>query len=598
MLKQLLNRNNLINEKISNKSFERKGQITNNQTFTLKTNEIQTNVTCHSIIGNNEEQNNLNQILEKQYLVKDIYVINLENQIEKKLLMKKKLSSIGLTVNFIEGINGFESREYNSFLKINPQLKSLGAVGLLKTYLKILESLSEEELEKNPFQKILIFEDDICFHKDFVKIIKKHHLKNYDIINLGINYTNLDSELLDKMNYQEIVYYNKNNIKKHHLIYGTYGIIYSYRYLLLLKKYLKTEQFNFPVDILYNKIIVKDNLKGVFFNPALVVPIVSYSTNMGFRNQEAFMRKINQNPKNYSYYNLSLNFNDLYLNYLLGKTSRENIINQDNFDLLGKELINIFENGNKYFVFIITSFNNQDWVIKNLDSVRNQNYPFWRIIYYDDNSSDKTVNLVKEYINKYQLNNRFILIENNIRNYQGYGRWISFQHCYDDEICILLDGDDWLYNHQVLKNLNQLYLDNDILVSYGGMIYWLNDKSYKTVKSKSFPQEIINNNDYQHYQWISNHLRTGYAKLFKSIPLNYLKMDGEYIKCCTDWAEMFWVLNKSKGKHLPNNFIGCVYNKKASLGYDNSYYNQDKDIKWKEYRIKVENKYKTYNYNE
>ena len=38
----------------------------------------------------------------------------------------------------------------------------------------------------------------------------------------------------------------------------------------------------------------------------------------------------------------------------------------------------------KNFVFIIPSYNNEKWVYKNIKSIVNQNYHFWRIIYIDD----------------------------------------------------------------------------------------------------------------------------------------------------------------------------------------------------------------------
>lgn len=578
----LLRRNNLKKEFIDVDDFKRKG-ISNKIHFKLsKSLQVQTNINNVSILDSNM---NLNTILEHNYQVKSIYVINLENQIEKKILMKKKLEQLNLNVEFIQAVNGYENKQFFTFLKDNPQMKTLGAIGILETYRKILNLFTNKELKENPYHKILIFEDDICFHTDFHNIIKKHSIKDTDLIHLGTNFTNLHPELRNKK--EALVFYNKSHIKKNHFIYGGYGMIYSFKFLMLLKKHIK---LNYPIDVLYNKILVKENLSGCFFNPHLVIPIVNTSTNMGKRNQNKFMEKIGQNPDNYLDFQLSLEFNDIYVNYLLGITSRDTIKK--------KGLIKLIEGNNKSFVFIITSFNNEEWVFKNLNSIRKQNYPFWRVIYYDDNSSDNTITLVKEFIQKYQLENRFYLIENNIRNYQGYGRWISFHHCDDEEICVLLDGDDWLYDNNVLVKLNQLYKNNDIKVSYGGMVYYMNDNNLKIIKSKSYPDEIILNSDYQNYTWCTTHLRTGLAKLFKTIPLNYLKIDGEYIKCCTDWAEMFWVLNKSEGKHLPNNFIGCVYNKKASLGYDNSYYNKDKNVEWLKYRNKVELKYKNYCYNE
>ena len=49
-------------------------------------------------------------------------------------------------------------------------------------------------------------------------------------------------------------------------------------------------------------------------------------------------------------------------------------------------------------VVIIPSYNNAQWYKKNLDSVFNQRYSNYRIIYLDDASTDQTGYLVEKYI--------------------------------------------------------------------------------------------------------------------------------------------------------------------------------------------------------
>jgi teichuronic acid biosynthesis glycosyltransferase TuaG len=49
------------------------------------------------------------------------------------------------------------------------------------------------------------------------------------------------------------------------------------------------------------------------------------------------------------------------------------------------------------FVFIIPSYNNQDWYKYNIKSINKQSYNNWRAIYIDDNSTDNTLELVKKY---------------------------------------------------------------------------------------------------------------------------------------------------------------------------------------------------------
>ena len=60
--------------------------------------------------------------------------------------------------------------------------------------------------------------------------------------------------------------------------------------------------------------------------------------------------------------------------------------------------------GNIQFVFIIPSYNNEKWIEKNVMSVLNQTYENWKMIYINDNSTDKTgekfLELTKDYDSK------------------------------------------------------------------------------------------------------------------------------------------------------------------------------------------------------
>lgn len=242
------------------------------------------------------------------------------------------------------------------------------------------------------------------------------------------------------------------------------------------------------------------------------------------------------------------------------------------------------------FVFIITSYNNEQWYKKNLDSIKNQTYKNWRAIYVDDASTDNTYKLVIEYVNNHKLNNKIKIIKNEKNFKQGYARYIAFKECNNDEICCLLDGDDWLFDNNVLNNLNKLYNENDISISYGKYMIYENGKNTNVTGNKNFPEDVINNNSYQtHPLWIPVHLRTGYAKLFKSYPYEYLlDFNNELISASTDQNEMFWILNKSKGKHKNAGFTTMVYNKDASLQNSNSYYHMKTNKTTELYRKEIQ----------
>ena len=66
----------------------------------------------------------------------------------------------------------------------------------------------------------------------------------------------------------------------------------------------------------------------------------------------------------------------------------------------------------KNFVFVIPSYNNQDYYKKNLDSVINQTYKNWHIIYIDDASTDNTNTLVREYVKQNNISDKVTIVTN------------------------------------------------------------------------------------------------------------------------------------------------------------------------------------------
>ena len=66
---------------------------------------------------------------------------------------------------------------------------------------------------------------------------------------------------------------------------------------------------------------------------------------------------------------------------------------------------------NNRFVFIIPSYNNENYVSKNLYSIINQLYNNWFIIYVDDNSDDNTYEIVSKIIKENNICNKTKLIK-------------------------------------------------------------------------------------------------------------------------------------------------------------------------------------------
>ena len=203
-------------------------------------------------------------------------------------------------------------------------------------------------------------------------------------------------------------------------------------------------------------------------------------------------------------------------------------------------------NNNKKFVFITTSYNQCQFVRKNLESIRIQKYPKdkYRVIYINDASTDKT----EEYVKKFMEDNKDInmkLITNQKNLGPAYSRYAAYKDCIDNEICVFLDGDDWLVEPNTLGILSYVYSNFSIYSTFGSYVDCKENYNlfgeYNRNKWNSFP-----------------HLRTAYAFLCKRVPLNYLKYKNEeWFKHQTDAALFISIVELSNYKYalIENKFV-------------------------------------------
>jgi hypothetical protein len=212
----------------------------------------------------------------------------------------------------------------------------------------------------------------------------------------------------------------------------------------------------------------------------------------------------------------------------------------------------------KPFVIVVTSFNNAAWVTKNLDSITQQQYHHYRIIYVDDASVDGTAAAVKAYAHTHAIDDKLTLIEN--RNWQGLmaNHYRAAWLCKDHEIIVHLDGDDWFAHPHVLELLNKVYSSDDVWLTYGQYQEW--PRSIKGA-CKPILKHYIARNKFREQLYIYSALRTFYAWLFKAIKIADLMTDGTFLLTIGDINFMYAMVELT-GTH--NRFIPDVlyiYNK-------------------------------------
>ena len=505
-----------------------------------------------------------------------IFVINLRRRTDRRTFMEYKLEKENIyNYEIIDAVDGYEGDIIKLFDMYSNRkyyygiITSPGAIGLICTWKKLLKSCIDSNLKR-----ILILEDDIYFHKDFASL-HKNNLQlytKYNVVTLGGNQPKWDSEQILQIENNNGYYHYSSN--KWYCTYGTYGISLDTEAIKTIYNEINTD-FNhatMTIDVTINSIIRCNKLSAVVMFPNIVLPEMRDSDNMGTRNMEDMTLTHKWTTSRYKYITYYDEIIKLRQNHINPRHDRTITIG----DLSRSQLLNIYDGAQLPFVIIIPSYNNSKWVKKNIMSVINQEYYNWRAIFVDDYSDDNTFGKAKKLVDSYKLNNSFLFVNNTTRKYQTHNRYISYMSCQPEEICVFVDGDDWLAHDSVLKILNDEYTKHNLLASYGQFAYFENNKITIASGKYEFPKNIVQTNSYRKYNWISQHLRTVKAEIMQSIPKYQLQDEnGEWLTKCSDMAEMFWALEHSNGHHKNIGSILYIYNKDSSVTRPNSYYNDN-----------------------
>ncbi len=203
--------------------------------------------------------------------------------------------------------------------------------------------------------------------------------------------------------------------------------------------------------------------------------------------------------------------------------------------------------GQTDFVVIIPSYNNEEYCIGNLKSLITQTYPFWRAIYINDCSTDRTGELVDKFVEEHKVGNKIKVVHNkeNVGAMANFYKWI---HTVDPQAVVVhLDGDDRLAHPTVLEKLAYVYADKSVWMTYGS--YRPEPDDFVRV-CKPFPEWVLKKNAFREYDWTSSHLRSHYAKLFHNIKRRQFMHKGKFVPMACDLAMMFPMLEQASDGHI------------------------------------------------
>jgi glycosyltransferase involved in cell wall biosynthesis len=209
-------------------------------------------------------------------------------------------------------------------------------------------------------------------------------------------------------------------------------------------------------------------------------------------------------------------------------------------------------------IILTTTYNCENYVEKSLLTIMTQRFKDFKCYITDDMSTDKTVDIIKKTI---LGDDRFILIENKQKMYQpgNYDQVIRGLNISDDEICVEIDGDDWLPNSNVLGLINNVYSDPEV---------WMTSGSFKySSGTQGFSNPPTSFDNIRKQSFTLSHMRTWKSWLWKKIKEEDLKdSEGNYWSVAGDLSfmfPMFEMSGKNHYKHIPE--ITYIYNETNPL---------------------------------
>jgi glycosyltransferase involved in cell wall biosynthesis len=193
---------------------------------------------------------------------------------------------------------------------------------------------------------------------------------------------------------------------------------------------------------------------------------------------------------------------------------------------------------------IIPAYNSVKWISKTLNSVASQTYKNYDVCVIDDASTQPKQ---QEIIGRICEKNKWKAVyrqknQGALANIVDGIKWLS---PFDEDLILLLDGDDWLYNEHVFAKIVAEYTQAELLLTYGQFITY---PRWQKGLCKPLTEQILKNQNFKEIPFAFSHLRTFKYKIWKMIQERDLKdSNGNFYRTAWDLAIMYPLLELSGG---------------------------------------------------
>lgn len=214
---------------------------------------------------------------------------------------------------------------------------------------------------------------------------------------------------------------------------------------------------------------------------------------------------------------------------------------------------------------IITPFYNPGEFLETcVNTLMSQKYDNFKVLFVDDCSTDGSFDKLPH------DNEKAVVIKNETRKTALENIHDAIvNHCDPDDIIVLVDGDDWLPNKNVLSYINDFYNQNDCWIMYGQANWTDGRRGFASAYSAEEFKNIRKS------PFRVSHLRTFRAGLYQKIKeqdseFSCMKdSSGGFYKMTYDVAIMFPILEMAGVEKVAfNDTILYIYNRNNPISDD------------------------------
>lgn len=210
---------------------------------------------------------------------------------------------------------------------------------------------------------------------------------------------------------------------------------------------------------------------------------------------------------------------------------------------------------------LVPFFNCVTFLPKSLYSISTQVNAQFRVYMLDDISVDGSSDVAAAYANQ---DPRFEHIRNERKFWQvgNYDQICRRPTLDDQDVCITVDGDDWLPDPNVFARIARVYQDPAVWVTWGNFRFWPNARPHRTAAACSDVTTC------RTIPWQFSHLRTFRVFLWRAIrPQDLRWYDEWYIPSAGDMCFMYPMLEMAGNAHARFlEDVNYVYNEQNPIG--------------------------------